>query len=128
MMWQVLSTGGNAESSWIRLVAELGVVGLVLYGCYHASLVMQAAKRVLSKKTVASGPYLFAFSWLLAIACWVITHDTFANAFGMAIGFGLCGAAFAPVSSKMPVAPFKAVSRFLPRIKEPLESLAKKDS
>jgi hypothetical protein len=96
MMWQVLATNGNAESAWMRIVAELGIVGLALYLCYYGGLVRQAGIRALSKRTIAPESCLFAFVWLIGMALWGITHDTFANAFGMAIGFGLCGAAFTP--------------------------------
>jgi hypothetical protein len=96
MMWQVLATNGNAESAWMRIVAELGIVGLTLYLCYYGGLVRQAGVRALSKTAIAPESCLFAFVWLMGMAFWGITHDTFANAFGMAIGFGLCGAAFTP--------------------------------
>lgn len=116
MMWQVLATSGNAESVWMRIVAELGIVGLALYVCYHGSLILQAARRTLSKSAPAQGACIFALSWLVGIAFWGITHDTFANAFGMSIGFGLCGAAFTPMSrrqrtaSKIAAPPLRSIA------------------
>jgi hypothetical protein len=120
MMWQVLATGGNAESAWMRIVAELGVIGLVLYVCYHGGLILQAARRALVKSTRTHGACVFGLSWLLAIAFWGITHDTFANAFGMSIGFGLCGAAFAPLISKAATRPKRAPSA----VRRPVSSIS----
>jgi hypothetical protein len=100
MMWQVLTLNGNAEGVWMRVVAEIGVVGLILYVLYHGGLVIQALKRSVTEAGVEASPCIFAFVWLLGVAAWGITHDTFANAFGMSIGFGLCGAAFHPAVSR----------------------------
>jgi hypothetical protein len=93
MMWEVLSIQGSAEGSWLRILAELGVSGLVLAFCYYIGLISQGLERIRSSSD-RQNICLYAVVWLSAIACWGITHDTLANAFGMSLGFGLCGAAF----------------------------------
>jgi hypothetical protein len=94
MMWQVLATNGNAEGVWMRVIAELGVLGLLMYAGYHAGLVYQASRRLRTGPKQTHTASLFAVAWLIGVALWGITHDTFANAFGMSLGFGFCGGAF----------------------------------
>jgi hypothetical protein len=100
MMWQVLTTNGNAEGVWMRIMAELGVSGLALYLWYHGGLIYQALRQSYLGPAALRSSCVFALAWLISVALWGITHDTFANAFGMALGFGLCGAAFSPTRAR----------------------------
>lgn len=107
MMWRVLAINGNAEGVWMRVIAELGVIGLMLYVSYHAGLIRQALQRARTGPRQMRTASLFAVAWLVGVAFWGITHDTFANAFGMSLGFGLCGGAFCRVQSAKAAASFR---------------------
>jgi hypothetical protein len=88
------TVGSNAEDAWLRICAETGVAGLLLFCVVLATLAGRAYFR--AKK----GGYMaalsgFAFCWLITVAVWNITHDYLGDPTATCIGFFLTGAIFA---------------------------------
>ncbi len=99
LLYESVPGAGIAENSWLRLIAELGLLGAVLFA---ATLVFLIGKAVRLRKVVVSGRHrqtraasIFAACWLLSISAWAITHDVFSNSVGASVGMALCGSAFA---------------------------------
>lgn len=98
LLYEFIPGVGIAENSWLRLIAEIGLIGAMLFGTTLVFLIGKAAR---SRKVVSGGityqtraAAIFAICWLVSISAWGITHDVFSNSVGISIGLALCGSAF----------------------------------
>lgn len=98
VLYETVTTAGVAENSWLRLIAEMGLLAAALFAVMLLLLVVRAI-RISSYRRVAASCQVravavFFICWLVSISMWAITHDVFSNSTMMSIGFMLGGPAF----------------------------------
>lgn len=87
---------GLLEGTWIRIIAEVGFLGLVLYFIFIFSF-LHKAKFILHREIYAQNQRiaaLFCSLFLTSFAIWGLTHDTFANSLSISVAFFLIGPIF----------------------------------
>jgi O-antigen ligase len=71
---------GGAENSYLTLLAEVGLIGLLLYLALSGYLLSLCAKLVSRARNIASSLLIFSVivaGMLLSTLAWAITHDAF---------------------------------------------------
>ncbi len=95
-MYEYLNVPGTLENSWLRIVAEIGLIGALLYVCVYAYIIAIALKTTQWRAAFRPRAFIhvgvFATCWLTSTTLWSITHDVLANSVGMSVGFALSGA------------------------------------
>jgi hypothetical protein len=92
VVYATVEMPGLGESSWIRLIAEVGVMGTVLYLIILVQLFRLALRSVLSRlhqENEVAG--LFFALWLGSMVLWANTHDVFGNMIVVSLAFALGG-------------------------------------
>jgi hypothetical protein len=92
---------GEPEGSWLRLTAELGLPGLLLFGALIAGLVIRSVHVVVRLRGTADqdGRSLIALAafnayLLVVLSVWAGTHDVFGSTTTMSVAFWFAGALF----------------------------------
>lgn len=97
VLFESTTIAGAAESGWMRVVAEVGLVGLLMQGLFFAGLIGLAARRARESRVAAQRPMaLYSALWLGSMCIWSLTHDTLSNATIMAVGYGFAGVLLLP--------------------------------
>lgn len=92
LVYKAVHMPGLGENTWIRMIAEVGVIGTILYLMILFQLLYLALRSVGSRyhqdnQAVA----LFFAVWLGSIMLWANTHDVFGNMIVTALAFALGG-------------------------------------
>lgn len=92
LVYKTVDMPGFGENSWIRMIAEVGVIGTILYLMILFQLLRLALRSIVSRcrqdnEVVA----LFFAIWLSLIMLWANTHDVFGNMIVTSLAFALGG-------------------------------------
>jgi hypothetical protein len=92
LVYEIADLPGAGENSWIRMIAEVGVIGTILYLMILFQLLCLALRSVVSRRRQENEvvAYFFAF-WLGSIMLWANTHDVFGNMIVTSLAFALGG-------------------------------------
>lgn len=92
VVYENVNMPGLGENSWIRMIAEVGVVGTTLYLMILFQLLRLALRSVVSRLRQENemGALFFAL-WLGSIMLWANTHDVFGNMIVTSLAFALGG-------------------------------------
>ncbi|MCA9467336.1 MAG: hypothetical protein KC643_18090 [Nitrospira sp.] len=92
IVYKAVDMPGLGENSWIRMIAEVGVVGTILYLMMLFQLLHLAFRSVVSRYRQENEPVALFFGvWLGSIMLWANTHDVFGNMIVTAFAFALGG-------------------------------------
>jgi len=93
LLYDWLPTRGNPENSYLRIIGELGVLGLIFYLSIYIGFLWLAWNKTRTDRTYLYRPVCIYFIlWLGSIIFWANTHYIFANSVGMSLGFSFGGA------------------------------------
>ena len=89
---------GTAENSWLRILAELGWFGVLLFGAGIVALIWVGGRELMRRRDGLEGEELLrrhllklSVYQLVIVALWANTHDVLGSATTMAILFGYAG-------------------------------------
>lgn len=92
IVYQTIDMPGLGENSWIRLIAEVGVIGTILYLVILFQLLRLALGSVVSRRRQQTEMVALFFAiWLGSIMLWANTHDAFGNLIVTSLAFALGG-------------------------------------
>ena len=92
LVYKAVDMQGLGENSWIRMIAEVGVIGTILYLMLLFQLLFLALRSVVSRyRQENEAVALFFAVWLGSIMLWANTHDVFGNMIVTALAFALGG-------------------------------------
>ncbi len=92
VVYKSVEMPGLGENSWIRLIAEVGVIGTTLYLMILFQLLRLALRSVFSRLRQGSEMAAIFFAlWLGSIMLWANTHDVFGNMIVTSLAFALGG-------------------------------------
>ncbi len=92
VVYNTVDMPGLGENSWIRMIAEVGVIGTILYLMILFQLLRLALRSVLSRLHEQNEvSALFFTLWLGSMMLWANTHDVFGNMIVTALAFALGG-------------------------------------
>ncbi|MDH3273564.1 MAG: O-antigen ligase family protein [Gammaproteobacteria bacterium] len=97
---ETLSTTGTAENSWLRLLAELGLPGLIITSILYGYVLWRAWRDIGRGDKSFYGQQVFFVYWFISMLFWANTHDTLSNSVVMYLGFGLSGFALVQIKSQ----------------------------
>jgi len=92
LVYKTVDMPGLGENSWIRMIAEVGVIGTTLYLMILFQLLRLASRSVLSRRRQDNEVVALFFAiWLGSIMLWANTHDVFGNMIVTSLAFALGG-------------------------------------
>ncbi len=92
IVYKTVEMPGLGENSWIRLIAEVGVIGTILYLMILLQLLSLALRSVLFRLHQENEMAALFFSlWLGSVMLWANTHDVFGNMIVVSLAFALGG-------------------------------------
>ena len=90
-----------AENAWLRLIAEMGPAGSLMYFAFFATLFVRAVRYSLQDDVGPAALYfLAAASWVVAVIGWSNTHDVVGNTTTTSLGFMFLGALWSYVRAQ----------------------------
>jgi O-antigen ligase len=70
----------GGENSWLRILGETGLIGLILFGFIVFLLIIQCISNIKKNQVVEENMLHFTAAYsLIAISIWGLTHDVFSN-------------------------------------------------
>ncbi len=92
LAYETIDMPGLGENSWIRMIAEVGVIGTILYLMILFQLLILALRSVVARRRQENEVVaLFLAIWLGSIMLWANTHDVFGNMIVTSLAFALGG-------------------------------------
>ena len=92
LVYKTVDMPGLGENSWIRMIAEVGVIGTILYLTILFQLLRLAVRSVVSRRRQDNEVVALFFAiWLGSIMLWANTHDVFGNMIVTSLAFALGG-------------------------------------
>lgn len=92
LVYKTVDMPGLGENSWIRMIAEVGVIGTALYLMILFQLLRLALRPVVSGRRQDNEVVALFFGiWLGSIMLWANTHDVFGNMIVTSLAFALGG-------------------------------------
>ena len=92
LVYKTVDMPGFGENSWIRMIAEVGVIGTILYLMILVQLLCLALRAIFSRRHQDNEAVALFFAvWLGSIMLWANTHDVFGNLIVTALAFALGG-------------------------------------
>ena len=92
LVYETVNMPGFGENSWIRMIAEVGVIGTTLYLMILFQLLRLALRSVFSRPRQENEVVALFFAlWLGSIMLWANTHDVFGNMIVTSLAFALGG-------------------------------------
>lgn len=90
--YETVDMPGLGENSWIRMIAEVGVIGTMMYIMMLLQLLGLALRSVLSQHNQENPVVALFFGlWLGSFMLWANTHDVFGNMIVTSLAFALGG-------------------------------------
>lgn len=84
----------TAEDSWIRLICEQGILGLLLFATAWTELMRVAWRSRTHPEPEIRTPAIFALLWMTSVSVWATTHDVMSNGVVMYLGSALAARAW----------------------------------
>ena len=92
IVFKTVDMPGLGENSWIRMIAEVGAIGTILYLMILFQLLRLALRSVVSRRRQDNEVVALFFAiWLGSIMLWANTHDVFGNIIVTSLAFALGG-------------------------------------
>jgi hypothetical protein len=92
LVYETVDMPGLGENTWIRMIAEVGVIGTTLYLMILFQLLRLALRSVVSRRHQETEEVALFFAiWLGSIMLWANTHDVFGNLIVTSLAFALGG-------------------------------------
>ena len=92
LVYETVDMPGLGENSWIRMIAEVGVIGTTLYLMILFQILRLALRSVVSRRHQETEVVALFFAlWLGSIMLWANTADVFGNMIVTSLAFALGG-------------------------------------